>query len=127
MYLPKDLHNIIISFVPQSDFIYVCKDWAKEIKSIRKKAVNIIGEWYKSKRAIDNFNNVKDMVRYYVIHYPNDFFLMYPETTVLKLGLTEECITVGVIPKLVNRKRSEVRDWMLNMPIDLEDWSYVGW
>jgi hypothetical protein len=125
MSLPPELQYMIISFTPQSEFIPVSKDWSKEIKSIQKKSVNIIGEWYKSKRVTDDFDTVQKMIRYFVIHYPHDFFLMHPETTILKLELNESIGTV--IPPLVNRKRSDVRDWMMNMPINLHDWGYVGW
>jgi hypothetical protein len=125
MYLPPELQYMIISFVPHSDFITVSKDWSKEIKSIQKKSVNIIGEWYKSKRVRDHYSTVYEMIRFFVIHYPTEFFLMHPESTVLRLGLNESIVTV--IPTLANRKRSDVRDWMMNMPINLDDWLSVGY
>ena len=125
MALPPELQYMVLSFVPQSEFIPVCKGWENEIQNIQKKAADKIGSWYKPRKVSENYDTVPEMVRYFVVHYPEDFFLMYPEATVLKLGLNEELVTV--LPSLVGRMRSEVRDWMLNMPIELEDWIYVGW
>lgn len=125
MTLPPELQCMVISFVPQSEFIPVCKGWENEIQNIQKKAADKIGSWYKPRKVSENYDTVPEMVRYFVVHYPEDFFLMHPEATVLKLGLNEEL--VAVLPSLVGRMRSEVRDWMLNMPIELEDWIYVGW
>lgn len=125
MALPPELQYMVLSFVPQSEFIPVCKGWENEIQNIQKKAADKIGSWYKPRKVSENYDTVPEMVRYFVVHYPEDFFLMHPEVTVLKLGLNEELVTV--LPSLVGRMRSEVRDWMLNMPIELEDWIYVGW
>jgi hypothetical protein len=125
MVLPSELQYIIISFDPRSEFIPVCKDWNEKIKSIRQKAANTIGKWYKPKRINIEYTTVPEMVRCFVIHYPDNLFLMRPEASVLKLGLNYELLTV--MPPLLSRKRREVRDWMLNMPISFLDWIYVGW
>ena len=125
MALPPELQYMVLSFVPQSEFIPVCKGCENEIQNIQKNAADKIGSWYKSRKVSENHDTVREMVRYFVVHYPEDFFLMRPEFTVLKLGLNEELVTV--LPSLVGRRRSEVRDWMLKMPIELEDWIYVGW
>lgn len=125
MALPSELQYMVISFAPQSEFIPVCKDWANQIQSIQKKAADKIGSWYNQRKVSADYDSVPEMVRYFVLHYPEDLFLMHPEATVLTLGLNEELVTV--LPTLEGRKRSEVRDWMLSMPIELEDWIYVGW
>lgn len=125
MSLPSELQYIIISFDPRSEFIPVCKDWSEKIKSIRQKAVDTIGKWYKSNRVNIDYNTVPEMVRCFVIHYPDNLFLMRPEYSVAKLGLNSELLTV--IPPLLVRKRRDVRDWMMNMPISFSDWMYIGW
>lgn len=125
MSLPSDLEYIIISFVPQSEYLTVCKSWNREIKSIQKKSANIIGKWYNRKIVISDFSNTRDLVRYFIIHYPEEYFITYPEFTIKKLNINPYLLTL--LPKLVNRKRSDVRDWMLNMPISLDDWLHVGW
>jgi hypothetical protein len=125
MALPSELQYMILSFVPQSEFIPICKNWAEEIKSIQKKAVDKIGSWYKLKKLREDYDTVHEMIRYFVLYYQHDFFLMLPEFTVLKLDLNQQLI--DVLPDLVGRKRSDVRDWMMNMPIDLDEWLYVGW
>jgi hypothetical protein len=127
MSLPLELQNIIISFCPHSRNLTVCKEWNAEIKNIQKNSVKTIESWYK-KYILNNHSNytsVEDMVRYYVIHYPEYLFMKYPEFIVIKLELTEELLTV--LPTIETRKRSHVRDWMLSLPIDLNDWIYAGW
>lgn len=125
MALPPELQYMVLSFVPQSEFIPVCKDWKNEIQNIQKNAADKIGSWYKTRKVSENYDTVPEMVRYFVVHYPEHFFLKHPEFTVSKLRLNGELVTV--LPSLDVRRRSEVRDWMLNMPIELNEWYYVGW
>lgn len=124
MYLPYELQRDIISFVPEFHIGLVCKNWKKEIDTIHKTAANSIGEWYRTRRITENLNNVNELVRHMVVHYPYEFFITYPEFMVGKLGLNEELLSI--IPPIQYRKRSDVRDWMLNMPFSLNDWFYVG-
>ena len=123
MDLPTEMRYIIISFVPQSRFLTVCKEWKNQIKNIHKKSANIIGSWYKKRISILESESVIDIVRYYIIHYPEIWFIDRPEYIVSNLGLTEELLTV--LPPGTYRKRSEVRDWLINMPIDIEDWKWI--
>jgi hypothetical protein len=123
MDLPTEMRDIIISFVPQSRFLTVCKDWKNQIKNIQKKSANIIGSWYKKRISILESESVIDIVRYYIIHYPEIWFIDHPEYIVSNLGLTDELLTV--LPPVTYRKRSEVRDWLINIPIDIEDWKWI--
>ena len=125
MALPPELQYMVLSFVPQSEFIPVCNGWENEIQNIQKNAADKIGSWYKTIKVSENHDTVREMVRYFVVHYPEHFFLKHPEFTVSKLRLNQELVTV--LPSLDVRRRSEVRDWMLNMPIELNEWYYVGW
>ena len=86
MSVPPELQYMIISFVPQSKFIPVCKNWAGEIKSIQKKAVDKIGSWYKRRVVNIIYCTVPEMVRYFVIHYPKNLFITHPETSVKKFA-----------------------------------------
>ena len=124
MELPLELELNIISFVPDQKMGLVCKAWQKEINGIRKNAVDTIGKWYLSKRSTNDYDIVASMVRYLVVKYPKEYFLEHPEILVVTLGLNPEILTV--LPPLPYRKRSEVRDWMLNVPINFSDWIYVG-
>lgn len=124
MSLPYELELNIISFVPEFNMGLVCKIWKKKIDTIRKTAVNAIGKWYRPRRITENWNNVHDLVRHMIVHYPDEFFLPYPEFTVGKLRLNEELLLI--LPPIQRRKRSDVRNWMLNIPIELDDWFYVG-
>lgn len=124
MYLPPEIQYMIIELIPHSNYLTVSREWNSEIKNIQKKAANTIGAWYKKKSKY-MYNSVPHLVRYYVIHYPDEFFIGYPEFTVSKLNLEEELLSV--LPPIKDRKRSDVRDWMLNIPLDLHDWIVVGW
>lgn len=131
MYLPQEIQYMIIEFIPCSEYLTVNREWNAEIKSIQKKAANTIGAWYKKKmlqttcESEHTYSSVQQMVRHYVIRYPDEFFIGYPEFVVFKLDLEDDLLSV--LPSPINRKRSDVRDWMLNIPIDLEDWMFVGW
>lgn len=126
MSLPLELQFLIISFTPETDLKSVSREWNDEIKIIQKKAVDKISNWYYKNRPHEYWaGNVNRLIRYYVINYPDDEFMVYPEFTVDKLRLNHELITV--LPVLGSRRRSDVRDWMLNLPIGINDWMYVGW
>lgn len=124
MDLPSELVYMVISYNPRPKFRQVSKNWKNEIDTIRK-PVETIEKWYKKRKARDDYDTIKELVRWYVVHYPNEFFMTYPEFTVNKLRLNNTLL--DVLPPLDTRKRSDVRDWMLNMPISVNDWANVGW
>lgn len=127
MNIPKELNSIIISFIysePQLNL--VCKEFNDNV-SVFKKAAKVISSWYYKKRHIkDNmYNNTNNLIRHYTLHYPNKFLLSYPEFTVSKLRLSKDIL--DKLQPLVNRKRSEVINWMKEQNINLMEWFYVGW
>lgn len=124
MSIPDELEYIVISFLPENTLQFVCKRWNNEIKSIRKNAVNLISRWWYSKR-IGNVFNEKNMLRYYIVHYPRELFMTYPEFTVKKLGWDLELL--DLIKPVESRKKSDVCTWMKNMPLSFDDWVSVGW
>ena len=127
MDLPIDLQNIIISFIPLSEFRPVCKSINREIKNIQKRSVKTISEWWYTKKLHKgrhkNFDNIRNMVRWYVVRY--EYLIEHPEFTVRKLELNQDLLSS--LPRKDIRKKSHVRDWMLNMPIGIPGWRYVGW
>ena len=137
MSIPQEIELYIISFIPFSELELVCKDWKNEIKSIRKKSLLIIEKFY-LKNKIKNYlkTNIDilssqyyfktniDLIRYLCVNYESEYFLPYPDFAVSKLGLNQDLLTL--LPHLKDRKRSDVKTWMLNMPISLSDWMYVG-
>jgi hypothetical protein len=125
MVLPPEIVYKIISYVPQTSFRGVSKDWKSEIDYILGKSVKKIEKWYKNRKTQDDYNTIKELVRYYVVHYPDEFFIRHPEFAVKKLGMNISLL--DVIPSQPTRKRSDVRDWMLNLPIQVNDWAYIGW
>ena len=120
MHLPPELQYIIMSFVPKSYLKSVCKDWNNEIKNIQLKYVSIISEWF-SKRLVDeNYTTIKELIRYYVVHMEPEQFIIYPEFIVDIMGLNPYLL--DELPDVNVRKRSHVRDWMMNIPISYDDW-----
>lgn len=124
MELPTELEMNIISFVPEHKMGLVCKEWLSEINAIRKRYANFIGEWYRPIRSTNNYDNVTTMVRYLVIHYPDEYFLSHPEYAVQSLSLNPELLTT--LPPISTRKRSDIRDWMLTVNISFIEWTYIG-
>lgn len=125
MVLPSEIEYMVILFNPDSSFCSVCKEWNAEIKRIRKNAVNIIGSWYKQRLLSYHFNMPNEIIRYYILEYPSERFISHPEQTVQKLNLNDELLSV--LHPLESRKRSDVRDWMMNLPLTFDDWVFVGW
>ena len=66
---------------------------------------------------------MKEKIRYAIVHSPEKWLIHYPEWIVLGLDLTEELLTV--LPRIKNRKNSDVRNWLINLHIDMDDWRYV--
>jgi hypothetical protein len=125
MSLPDEIQYIIISFVsPIILNSYVCKAWNIEIKNIKKKSASIISNWYYKKKIPADWKNMVDMIRCYVVRYPDNYFIQYPEWTVNRLNLNPSLLET--LPNFSgpnkNRKRSDVRDWLLNLPISLNEW-----
>jgi len=124
MSLPTEIEMIIISFTPEFHLGLVCKTWRKKIRTIRKNASDAIGKWYHHRKVPENIGTVQELVRYMVVHYPTEYFLSYPEFAVKKLGLNEDILTT--IPLVEYRKKSDVKSWILGMPISLNEWLFVG-
>lgn len=122
MNVPLEIELYIISFIPFYDLAPVCKNWNKKIKSIRKKCLLIIENFY-FKNKINYFKTNNDLIRYICVYYDNVDFLTYPELTVSKLVLNPNLLRL--LPPFSERKRSDVKTWMLNMPISFSDWMYV--
>lgn len=123
MSLPPELQYNIMSFIPFSPLKSVCKEWGKEIDNIQKKSVDVISEWYWKRRVQhqDYGLDIKTMIRNLVLYATNESFLTLPEAIVYILGLNDVLLDV-IQPRL---KKSDVRDWMINLPITLDDWYLV--
>ena len=90
----------------------------------------MLNKWYKiyrlnSKPAVSGYLDYKKLIRYYTIHYPTELFLIYPELIVSKLDLTTHLLTL--LPESGSRKRSHIRNWLINLPLNEFDLAYVGW
>ena len=130
MSVPPEIQHMIISFIPHSSLLTVCKEWNSEIKNIQKKSVDKIGRWYKKNilHLTDDhlYNSVYDYVRCRVLYYPNEIFIGYPEYIVISLALPPQLLEVDVIPPPHIRTRKDVRNWLINMPFDLSVWEFLS-
>jgi len=124
MSFPLEIELYIISFIPFSELALVCKEWEKKINYTRKKSSLIIEKFYLKNKIKDNVTNNTQLIRLLSVKYENKYFLPYPELSIRKLGLNTELLTL--LPPLKDRKRSDVKTWMLNMPITFSEWLYVG-
>jgi hypothetical protein len=121
MSIPVDLQYMIISYIPQSELKYVCKKWNKKIQKIQKDALNVIGVWYP--KIYNRYSTIEEMVRFAVIYVDYLIFILIPELTVYNLRLNDGLLTI--LPSIKDRKRSDVRGWMNNVPLTLEEWYQV--
>lgn len=128
MELPTDILYIIINYLPTTGNKLVCKKWKSEIDYIFKRSSNIIGNWYNKIKchSLKNFGehiNVEDLIRNMIIHYPNELFICYPEKVVKCYDLNNNILSV--LPKIIERKKSDVKYWLLCMPLIIRDFRYI--
>jgi hypothetical protein len=70
------------------------------------------------------YKDVKELIISYYQNYPEEFFLRYPELCIKNLKLNDD-ILKG-LPKLENRKREHIRNWMFHSKLSLEQFVQVG-
>lgn len=70
------------------------------------------------------YKDVKELIISYYQNYPEEFFLRYPELCVKNLDLDKD-ILKG-LPKIENRKREHIRNWMFHSKLTLEQFNKVG-
>ena len=125
MYIPLELQYNIISFIPFSNLKLVCKEWSEEITIIQKNAVDIISEWYWKRRVPKIFLGPDmrthfSVVRFFVVHLQDIYFFQCPGFITLTCGLNLDIM--NVLPDIL--RKSDVKDWIINLPIDPEDCVY---
>ena len=127
MSIPNEIEYMILEYIPDSLLCSVCKSWNENIKNIRKKAVRLIENWYYSRlfKNTHRYNSVGNIMRYYVLYYPSEFFMMEPELIVSRLRINKSLL--DLLPEHQYRKKSDVRNWILSLPLDLTDFIYLGW
>jgi hypothetical protein len=124
--LPDELEYKIMFLLNNNILCLVCKNWNNSIKERKKRAVLKISEWY-YKRLLprdDSFDpkNKFELCRKMVMYYSNDCFLNFPSFAADKLNMFDLLIYTQTISS-----RKQVRDWILNMNITLNEFNYVGW
>ena len=81
-----------------------------------------------SKEELDKLSkmdNLNDIIDYYYYAYPNKYYMNYPEFAVAKLRLEPELLSS--LPELQIRTREDIKNWMQQYHISLDDFLYVGW
>jgi hypothetical protein len=122
--LPIELEYLIISFdLSNTAFLKVNKEWNKETTLLRAKSATIISRWYRNHKTPRDINTVKDCIRAMVICEFEDYYITFPERALYVLGFNP--VVIEVLPPIYERKRSHVRDWMMNLPVSLLEWMRV--
>lgn len=70
------------------------------------------------------YKSAKALIASYYLHYPTEFYLKYPEFVVHKLQLDKKIL--NGLPKVENRKREHIRNWMFHSKLTLEQFKEVG-
>lgn len=129
MFLPPEIEFNIINYLPlsynNSDF--VCKSWRQERSVFRKKAVDIISNWYWNRLKGKFGNSLNFLLKYNKDICRYDGFLYFPLFVVDMEDLNQDILSV--LPE--EYKKSDVRDWLLNIPftrvrIEMLLWMYFS-
>jgi len=93
----------------------------KESSSIKKNTCSSIS---KNNFFSRDYRTLNELIISYYLYYPEEFYLLYPEFVVHKLGLDKSILET--LPKKENRKRKDIRNWMLNSKLTKEQFIEVG-
>lgn len=94
-------------------------DEYSKIRVSSNNAVNLKVDFFNKE-----YKSAKALIASYYIHYPNDFYLKYPEFAVHKLGLDKKIL--NGLPKIDNRRREHIRNWMFHSKLTLNQFQEVG-
>lgn len=70
------------------------------------------------------FNDNEELIDYYFRLYPDQFYMLYPEYTVYKLNLSKSIL--NSLPLSDKRTRADVKQWMIESNLSLEQFVSVG-
>ena len=74
----------------------------------------------------DTWITYQEGVDYYYRNYPEEFYYNYPEFMIKKLNLDKRFLNF-IDSDVKNRSREDIRDWMANMDLSIDELNYVGW
>ena len=127
--LPTEIEYMIIAFNPASSLKLVCKIWNKEVNSIHKKSANIIGSWYSKRKCPEwddeIYTDIKKVIRFLISRLTYSYFIRLPEFLVTYHDLNPDLLSV--IPNIENRNKEDVKNVLLNFPIDIDEWYTLYW
>jgi len=122
--LPIELEYYILSFNPSNRAcINVCKSWNTEMNLLRSDAATKIATWYRYNKIPKNITTVTGCIRAMIIAEFDEYYISFPERTFTVLNLHPACLEV--LPPIIVRRRSHVRDWMKALPLGLDEWLSV--
>ena len=129
MNLSLDVEKIIIDFCHiDKNLTLVFKNWNDYIKLKKKIAVNIIGQWYKTKIFSESskYDSPGLLLRQKLKEYKHEWFIEQPEFIVVKGGLDQNLL--DLVPNVLIRKKSDVRNWILNSckHVQMYEWISIG-
>lgn len=97
--------------------------------SIKFEEQNIIKKKNYSTVSRNNFfsrdyRTLNELIISYYLYYPEEFYLLYPEFVVYKLKLDKSIL--NNLPKKEDRKRKDIRNWMFNSKLTMDQFIEVG-
>jgi hypothetical protein len=129
MSLPIEIQEYILSFLSSNhnNLLLVNKDWLKINYNNIKKSINILSNWYNKNKIIHNdyeYDSTHQLIRNKCIVYEKRILIEHPEFIIHKLNLPENLLS-KISSKNI-RTAKEVREFLINLNLSLNDWSYVG-
>ena len=70
------------------------------------------------------FDDIEELIEYYFRLYPEQFYMQFPEYTVYKLNLSTTIL--NSLPSVDKRTRSDIKKWMTESNLSLEQFVSVG-
>lgn len=135
--LPEEIIYIIlckysIHFIEPT----VCSYVYKIKKEYQNKYSSKIVNWYRYNRLNEEFVNnyihllsKKNLVRFYILHYPTEYLMQYPEFMVNKCNypsyLLNDLKTIN--KREGERKKSDVLSFLKQPEITTDDLYFTGW
>jgi len=121
--LATELEYKIIGFLPANPALHlVCKEWKSEVHFIRKNAVDVISNWYNTKKCgfgseYGNYESLENWVRFMLVH-ENVYSDMHRF-----IDIPEEMMKINPrigdhlasLPPVHKRTKRITRDWILGL------------
>ena len=131
--LPEEIIYIILCHY-SIDFIEptICSYIYKNKKKYLNKYSSNIAKWYRYNRFQFNYMeeyihilSKKKVIRFYILHYPKEYLMQYPEFVVNKCNLSSYLLKD--LKSIDERKKSDVLSFLKQSEITKHCIFYSGW